>query len=280
MAPRGTFTDCLKAAFKWHWNLLAFGAGVVFSFISGKPDVFLPVVAAGEILYLGLLSTHPRFQKSVAARAYNDESSVQRDALFGKIMSSLTDTDRDRFETLKERCRMLNDLGRQIHGTDVTGTPIPEIHLNSLERLLWMFLRLIYSREALDSFLASIDRRELAADLAATEKSLEQAKKSARNENMVRSLDDKMKTLKQRLDNYDQANEKRDLVKVDLDRIEQKITAISESALTSRDIGDINAQVDGISESLSTTANALKEIDNMPRLEIDSAPRFLTGEQK
>ena len=39
----------LKAAFSYHWNLLAFLGGAAFALISGAPDVLLPVVVAGEI---------------------------------------------------------------------------------------------------------------------------------------------------------------------------------------------------------------------------------------
>ena len=37
----------LRTAFTYHWNLLYVGAGVAVAVISGRPDVVLPLVAAG-----------------------------------------------------------------------------------------------------------------------------------------------------------------------------------------------------------------------------------------
>ena len=52
----------LKRAFKWHWNLLALGAGVVIGLLSDSPDIILPMVAASELAYIGFLGLNPRFQ--------------------------------------------------------------------------------------------------------------------------------------------------------------------------------------------------------------------------
>lgn len=91
--PKPGFTKYLGAAFSWHWNMLAFGAAVVFAFLSGHPDIFLPLFGAAEIAYLGLLSTHPKFRKSVDARKYAGRgvgvTNISTDDLMRQMRSGL-----------------------------------------------------------------------------------------------------------------------------------------------------------------------------------------------
>ena len=69
------FGKYLKTAFLNHWNLLVFLAGMAFALLSGSRDVLLPLVLAGEIAYVGLLGSHPKFQSYVDAQ----EAKAQRD---------------------------------------------------------------------------------------------------------------------------------------------------------------------------------------------------------
>src|SRR5262245_21984287 len=59
----------IKTAFLNRWNLLAFSGGMAaaaISAISGPGFLIVaPLVLAAEVAYLGLLGTHPRFQKYV-----------------------------------------------------------------------------------------------------------------------------------------------------------------------------------------------------------------------
>ena len=82
MTPVGLW-KYLKVAFLNRWNLLAFLGASGFALLSGHADVALPVIMAAELAYLGLLGTHPRFQKSVEAqhaarrRAETSEATTQ-----------------------------------------------------------------------------------------------------------------------------------------------------------------------------------------------------------
>ena len=102
------FGKYLKVAFTNHWNLLAFLGGAVFALISPAPDVLLPIVVAGEMTYLGMLASHPKFQAYVEAqdakksRAANTESVQQT---LDRITSSLPKELLDRFLALRTRCR-------------------------------------------------------------------------------------------------------------------------------------------------------------------------------
>src|SRR4051794_26916234 len=63
----------LQEAFMFRWNLLLFGGAAAAAVISGHADIALPLVAAAEITYLGGLSTLPRFQSAIDAKANAEE---------------------------------------------------------------------------------------------------------------------------------------------------------------------------------------------------------------
>ena len=277
MRARTPLLTYLKAAFLWHWNVMACGAALIFSVLSRQPDVFLPLFTAVEIAYLGLLSTNPRFQKAVDVRNKVLPSPASQSELIGRIRSALKSEVWARFENLRARCTKLNELARQFRGPGLPNEPaLADIQLSSLDKLLWMFLKLLYSQDALDAFLRATDRQGLVRDIAANEKALQEAKARERGEKLARALEDKLATLHQRLDNYDRARENRELLAVELDRIEQKVNAIGEMAMSARDASDISAQVDGIAAGVSATEEAIRGLDVAPALQREEAPRFLT----
>ncbi|MBN2711930.1 MAG: hypothetical protein JXR97_05760 [Planctomycetes bacterium] len=279
MAQRVSTMDYIAEAFKWHWNLLAVGAGVVFSVLSGKPDMFIPILGAAEITYLGLLSTNPKFRRAIDARQQKDESTSLRKEQLRKIMNTLPTHDKERFEELKERCSTLNRLGKQFRGPESTEEfTFDNMHIASLDRLLWMFLKLLYSKDAIDRFLNSTDRNELLRDVRDTQGRIDELEADESKRSIVRSLTDKIDTLNARLENYDNAEGNCELIEAELDRIEQKITAICEQGLNSRDPSSLTTQVDGIAESISATTKAMQDLEVVPDLEFDDAPEFICEE--
>lgn len=278
MAEAPSFLDYAKAAFKWHWNLLVLGAGAIFAFLTGKPDVVLPLLAAGELTYLALAASNPRLQRAVAAGlapAPPDPAATQQQQL-ERIMAALGRDDRTRFHTLRTRCLELRKLAEQYRGiADAGSATYRKMRTDSLDRLLWMFLKLLYSKDALDRFLAATDRDALARDLAATEARIASATDAGRSDKLLRSLQDKLETLRQRLGNYDEADENSELIGAELDRIEQKIAAVSEMSLSAGGATDIGAEVDGIAAGITATREAFGNLDIMPTIADDTAPPLL-----
>ncbi len=279
MAPRQGMLTYLMAAFLWRWNLLAFGAGMAFSLLSPSPSMFFPLVAAAEIAYLGLLAPHPKFQKAIDARRHGIAEEVNVRQVMDQIRKVLKRQAWERFDRLRNRCKQLNDLAVQFRGPDAQQDPtLFDLQSSSLERLLWLFLKLLYSQDALEGFLNSTDRTEIQRQIEVNEKSLELAKSKGRSEKLLTALQDKLAILRQRLENYDRAKDNRDLLAIELDRIEQKVHAIGEMMLNSRNTGDIGAQVDGIAEGVSVTEEALRGLDITPVLSQEQAPKFLSEE--
>lgn len=278
MAARSGFLTYIKTAFLWHWNLLALGAGAVFSVLSGQPDSLLPILLAAEILYLGLLTTRPRFQKAVDASFLTQQQPlVNHDEVIEQIRQRLTPPDWNRFEQLQQRCLSLNRIAEQIRGPQASdNTRIQEMQTGSLERLLWLFLKLLYSRDALQRFLSETDKKSLESQIQSAEQEVKEATANQRPDKLIRTIDDKLVTLRQRLANYLRAEENREILAAEIDRIEQKVNAISELSISARDPADVSAQVDGIAEGVSVTEEAIRKLDVPPLFEPETAPRFLT----
>jgi hypothetical protein len=279
MARRSALLTYLKSAFLWRWNLLAAGAGVALALLSGHADVVLPLVAAAEVAYLGVISTHPHFRRVVDAGLRMNDTGVSSAQLMAEMRAALRPDAWERFETLRERCLALEKLAQQFRGVNVPAdTTVSELQMGSLERLLWMFLKLLYSQDALQRFLKGINRDGLLREIALSEKHLQAVKEKQRDEKFARSLEDKLETLRQRLANYDKAAENREFLAVEIDRIEQKVNAISEMALNSRDSGDIAAQVDGIAAGISATEEAMRNLNVAPVFQHEEPPRLLSKE--
>src|SRR5437773_3474396 len=69
--------EYLKHAFVARWNLLlCFGAAAA-AVLSPWPDVLLPLIAAGEMIYLGGVISMPRFREAVDARSEEHTSELQ-----------------------------------------------------------------------------------------------------------------------------------------------------------------------------------------------------------
>ncbi|HOZ28733.1 MAG TPA: hypothetical protein PLO37_26120 [Candidatus Hydrogenedentes bacterium] len=279
MAARRNFLTYVKAAFTWRWNLLGFGAGLVFSILSGQFSVFFPLAAAVEIAYLALLSTNPKFRRAVDVLNQETAQEIDSSGLMSQIKAGLRKEDWGRYAQLRQRCLALDKLGRQFRGPyGDDNHAVSKLQTESLERLLWIFLKLLYSQDALNRFIKGIGRNDIVRQIATAETEFKAASAKDEAGKLARSLEDKLDILKQRLANYDKAAENRELIAAEIDRIEQKVCAISELAVRSSDASDLTAQVDGIAAGVSATENAMRSLEVVPVFKTEKAPRLLETE--
>ena len=150
----------IKKAFLYHWNLLGVSTGMAISFISGRPDVLLPTFTALEVVYLAILSSRPRFQEAVNAEEYkkNLNNSLSSKQELNQILSGLNKEDLKRYERLKNLCLELRHIANRVKGhIEEELEVISNVQVNSLNRLLWMYLKLLYSKNALESYFKTIN---------------------------------------------------------------------------------------------------------------------------
>src|SRR5688572_23018931 len=71
-SPGASMLDYLKAAFLFPWNLLALFGSAAAVGMTPMAEVLLPLVAAGEIVYLTGLVSMPKFRAAIDARVAGD----------------------------------------------------------------------------------------------------------------------------------------------------------------------------------------------------------------
>src|SRR6476659_901211 len=205
------FGKYIMSAFANRWNMLALFGGVGVAMLSGFPDVALPLVLAAEAAYLGLLGTHPKFQSYVdaqlAARDRKQKGQTSQQAL-NQIMQLLPPQALSRFEKLRSQCLELRQIAADIaHSrTAEVGAPLDSLQLAGLDKLLWIFLRLLFTEYSLAKFLDRTNPRLIKQEIDATDQWLQKTPTddtSPHIQKMRRTLEDLLQTTKDRLANYE-----------------------------------------------------------------------------
>jgi hypothetical protein len=276
----------LKEAFLFRWNLLLFVGAAAAAAMTPLPDVLLPLVAVGELTYLTGLVSIPRFRAAIdakvhaAGRAAGTPAAQPPPLPLVAMLGGLPVEARMRFERLHARCLEMRGIAAGVRGAagDQAGAG-EDMRTPGLDRLLWLFLRLLFSKNALDRFLNTMNETELSAKLAELRKNHETAKNTG-DDRIVRSLQDSVAMAELRLDNYGRAKKNADFVSVELDRIEAKIQALAEMAVNRQDPDFLTSQVDSAAESMRQTEKAVSELQHLTGLadQLEEPPAILEAD--
>lgn len=277
----------LSAAFTFRWNLLFFGSAVAAAFMLPSPDIVIPIVAAGELAYLAALSSMPRFQAAIDAKSHArgkaaPNSQGQRDAQLKlhEVLGGLEPDRRNRFVRLRARCVEMQRIADAVRGDthDASGAA-EDLRAPALDRLLWMFLRLLLSQQAVERFLRATDAKALEQSLTALRQKQAEAQGRA-DERIVRSVTDAIATAELRVSNHQKARSNHEFITLELDRIEQKIHALTEMAVSHQDPDQLSVQVDAVAEGMQQTEATIRELQSITGLGVDVAttPRILDAD--
>ena len=272
----------LWSAFANRWNLLLFGGGVAAAVISGFPGVVLPLVAAAEIYYLASIVANRRFRSAVDARdakARRLAEAAGARAAYERIRKKLPGPLLRRFDQLRDHCLKLVELAGSMRGPDAEA---PEQGtLESLDRLLWGYLRMIWGAATLSEFLDHTDDGAIRTRVAELERRLEKLPPGGDTDaaQLRATLEDHLRTSRERLSNIDEARRRLDVVAAEIERLEAKIAALAEGSVARRDMGDLARRVDEVAEGMRRTDETMRQLQLPPELEeLEEAPPMLREE--
>jgi hypothetical protein len=274
----------LAEAFLFRWNLLLLFGGAAAAILTPYSDVLIPLIGAGELTYLAGLTSIPRFRAAIDAKVYGEAKGPLKPQVvpaqtLGSLLAGLPPDARGRFQSLHARCREMRGIAAGVRGATGDQSSSDSMSTPGLDRLLWLFLRLLVSKTALDRFLKSMNEPEMTSKAADLKKSLEAAQKGT-DDRVTKSLQDSVAMAELRLDNYNRAKKNADFVTIELDRIEGKIQALAEMAVNRQDPDFLSGQADAAAESMRQTEKAVSELQHLTGLgeQLDEPPPILESD--
>jgi len=275
MARTG-IVEYIKEAFKVPYNLILLTGGLLAGVITLHPEAVWPIVGALEIIYLLTIAQHPRFQNLVRARQGGREVAGSN-VVAERLTATLSADRRERFDRVRARCEELQRSAAEAGGG---GQPLGDIlgaqQTESVNKLLWAFLRALVQEQVLAGFSTPARRAEIEENLRRVE--ADQAK-PGQSEAMRTALAESVEVLKKRLENLGRAGENLESLRARLLRIENSILLIQEQALTRSDPSFIEAEVKAATAGLDSSEEMLRMME-LPALDAavsGPAPEFLPG---
>lgn len=269
----------LWTAFTRPWNLLIVVGASAAAAMSGAPDVLLPLIVAGEAMYLGALVSLPRFRQAIDAQEAERARLLSRANApsMSQLLGNLRSDAQKRFNDLRRRCQEMRSIARAARPLTLGET---DVWTPALDRLLYGFLRLLGQQTSLQRFLQSTTAEELTKRLEDLKKRLVSAQGTG-DERMIRSLEESIAIAEQRLDNYQKAVKNADFAALELDRVETKIQALIELAANRQDPDFLSDQVDAAAESMNHTEAALNQLQQVTGVtELDEVPPIMDESDK
>ena len=115
-----------------------------------------------------------------------------------------------RFQALRDRCLALRQIAEQLRepaGADSIRS-LDELQLSDLDRLLWIYLRMLYTQHMLERFFENTSGDQIQAEIRRLEdriRRLEKEPDSANRSRIRQSLQANLETCRSRLANLDKA---------------------------------------------------------------------------
>lgn len=212
------------------------------------------VLGAGlELGYLLVLSNNPRFQRVIKARILHQTQQEQYSKLQG-LISQLEEEQQQRYRNLEDRCRgILSQLA--VANDSAAASAQGE----GLRRLLWIFLRLLLTRQMiLHSLQESLGRGSKSIDIRINELE-KKLNVQALGENLRKSFQSQLDILRQRKEKQNEAREKLVFLEAELVRIQEQIELLREQTVISTGTDVVSNRIDNIAETLGDTTRWIKE---------------------
>ena len=222
---------------------------------------FWAIGAGLELAYLFVLSTNRRFQNATDAAQRTHETQEGSAAKMQKLLDHLIPPNRKRYDDLEQRCRAILEQQR-LHGDaahELQGQG------EGLGRLLWIYLRLLASRQAFEGLLQDSVRADksgrhgepLEKRILRLERQLQDPPEEP--EDLRKSLEGQLHIVQQRLQSQREAREKLDYLNAELARIEEQVELLREQAVLTADPGAVSHRIDQIAATLGGTNQWIRD---------------------
>lgn len=229
----------------------------IFAILGTMNPGFWLVGLGLELGYLGVLATNERFQRYVGAVRQWETRKNWQQRVDNLVAQLLADGQR-RYRSLEVRCRAILE---QQYRTGSVASGLEE-QGEGLGRLLWVYLRLLLMRQAVDRIVQEAAQQG-GEDLDRLRERLENLQLRLKDEStgadLRRSLTGQVEILQQRLEKRREAREKLAVLDAELTRIQEQVELVREQAVLSADPEVVSQRIDQITATLGGTTQWIGE---------------------
>ena len=239
------------------------------------------IIGAGcELAYLGWLGTHPRFQNLVTGDRLLDEQRRWQSKVY-QLIRQLPPEDQDRYRTLESRCKSILEQQAQL-----SLSPGLAEQGEGLGRLVWIYLRLLLTREGIRKIIreSSGSADDAAQMKERIEKLQQQLQQPSITDDLRKSLTAQIEILQQRQDKKKEAVEKLAFLDAELTRIQEQVELLREQAVLSTDPEIVSQRIDQVTTTLGGTNQWIRDQQKiygaMEDLLSDPPPLVVSGQKE
>ena len=220
-----------------------------------------------EVGYLAMMSHNERFRNYVKGKrrveAIESASKSQQEQEL-EIAEKLSSEAQERYFRLLQRAQSFDASAADLDDM------VQSVANEGLEKLRWIFVTLLRSREQISDQIDSGQRERITAELAETHEKL--ANLPVEDSRLRGSLESTVQILEKRLSNLDNASKNLDYIDSELRRIEHQSELLIEEAALSKDPKQLSARIDAVTSTFDETQEwmrlskeVLSEIQDGPR---------------
>jgi len=210
-----------------------------------------------ELAYLGWLGTHPRFQQLINGGRLLDEQRRWQAKLYD-LIRQLPPDDQQRYRALEARCKGI--LEQQARGATLSANM--EEQGEGLGRLVWIYLRLLLTRESIQKIIRESPANSPEQSVQLKEridKLREQLQQPSITEDLRKSLSAQIEILEQRQEKKREAVEKLAFLDAELTRIQEQVELLREQSVLATDPESVSHRIDQITTTLGGTNQWIRD---------------------
>jgi len=243
----------VKEAFNIQYNWIALGGAAAFALVTGTA---IPIALAGglELMYLAVVSQHPRFQRLVRSWKFAEEQKLNEQKL-GDMLRSLPPDMQGRYIKLAEVCRSIRGNFGQLSSTSQMFVQ----QMNQrLEGLLHGYARLLSAAFQQRQYVKTTDPDEIKKEVAALQQHMNTDPPRVQDINKRR-----VEILSKRLEKYQKINENRQVVDAQCSAVEDVLQLVRDQSVTMRDPQQVSDQLANLVHDVEQTEQTVQQVESI-----------------
>jgi hypothetical protein len=243
----------VKEAFNVQYNWIALGGAAAFALVTGTA---IPLALAGglELMYLAVVSQHPRFQRLVRSWHFADEQK-QNEQKLSDMLRSLPPDMQGRYIKLAEVCGSIRSNFSQLSSTSQIFVQQMDTRL---EGLLHGYARLLSAAFQQRQYVKTTEPDQIKKEITALQQHLESDPPRVQDINKKR-----VEILSKRLEKYQKITENRQVVDAQCSAVEDVLQLVRDQSVTMRDPQQVSDQLANLVHDVEQTEQTVQQVESI-----------------